>query len=1308
MSHKNFDALADSIVARVKQDISMKDMGYRGTDQINYRENVKEGGGSRTQGGSNSDLSSHYCPLCHKLMLSPEHSPTILVPCGHSVCQSCSDYRSTCPTCRSNIASKTCNIMLQQIIQDYHSNRENVTRQKETSYKPSVYTEQYRDRGQKTKDNRNKVKYREEYENLKTRQDVLRSEVKSIQGHMKSLTSQIEQEDRQINNVAKEEEKVKGQIRSLEEKLQMLQSHKEQYEKDRDDLKRQKEEGRNKLNMAKDTLLTVEIEMEKCRERGISYKGRLQISMMWKLNGQIQDTIDKVIGEVPIMVKSEACNINKLPPAELIDKGEEAEEMGGYFICNGNEKVIRMLILQRRNYPMCMTRPSWKNRGSQYTEYGVSMRCVRPDQTGTTNVLHYLSNGSATLCFSFQKEMFFVPVVFILKSLQNVSDKYIFDQLVRGKEDDSFYKGCVVAMLRQLLPDKLTSQSKVLEYIGKRFQVKMGLPEWYTHKEVALFLLSHMTRKLFAFAKGECAAESADNPMFQEVLLGGHLYLMVLKEKIENWLLSLKVSIIRTARTKALQEYHLGNAELNAALRHTLDMTKSMEYLMATGNLVSKSGLGLMQQTGLTVVADKLNFFRYISHFRCVHRGAFFAEMRTTSVRKLLPEAWGFLCPVHTPDGSPCGLLNHMTALCQASIVKHSTHTSNIHMVNPAVNRQYNVSHLPKLLYSLGVIPLDGQTTGSLKDYYPVLLDGRLLGYLHDDVAQDVEQKLRVMKVKGLKKVPPVAEICLIPKSEFASQYPALCIFTTLARMVRPVHNLRLKKIEWIGTFEQVYMNICITDKEAYPGVTSHKELSEVSMLSTIACLTPFSDHNQSPRNMYQCQMGKQTMGTPLHAYGHRSDNKLYRIQTPQSPVVRPVLYDHYGIDNYPLGTNAIVAVMSYTGYDMEDAMILNKASFQRGFGHGSVYKSEFINLKEKSRERRSSASTLIFSCKPSSPHIKSGKLDMDGLPPVGTFLQAGDPYYSYVNIQTGEEKVEKYKHQEPAYVDNIKILSDDQGTGDLSKVCFVLRVQRNPIIGDKFSSRHGQKGICSMLWPVESMPYSESGMTPDIIFNPHGFPSRMTIGMMIESMAGKSAALHGLCHDATPFSFSEDQPAIDYFGQMLTKAGYNYFGTERMYSGVNGRELEADIFIGVVYYQRLRHMVSDKFQVRTTGPIDQVTHQPIKGRKRGGGIRFGEMERDGLISHGTTFLLQDRLLNCSDSSLAHVCTECGSILSPLLERPPSSVAAVSVETQRKWTCSVCNRSDTIQLIKVPYVFRYLIAELAAMSINVELNVKKV
>ncbi|KAL1230107.1 DNA-directed RNA polymerase I subunit [Trichinella spiralis] len=447
--------------------------------------------------------------------------------------------------------------------------------------------------------------------------------------------------------------------------------------------------------------------------------------------------------------------------------------------------------------------------------------------------------------------------------------------------------------------------------------------------------------------------------------------------------------------------------------------------------------------------------------------------------------------------------------------------------------------------------------------------------------------------------------------------------------------------------------------------------------------MIPFPDHNQSPRNVYQCQMAKQTMGTPVHSLVHRTDNKMYCLRTPQSPLVKTESYDAYAIDNYPLGTNAIVAVISYTGYDMEDAMIINKASVERGFAHACIYKTERINLNDRLYDGRN----VFFRRDPADATL-SAFVDEDGLPQVGKLYSKNDPLVCILDKETGSYMVKRYHSSEDAYVDNIKIIGSANGAELLKHICVTFRVIRNPFVGDKFASRHGQKGINSFLWPAENMPFTESGMVPDIIFNPHGFPSRMTVGMMIESMAGKSAALHGIKHDATPFKFSDEHPAIEYFGQLLTKAGYNYYGNERMYSGIDGRMLEVDIFFGVVYYQRLRHMVSDKFQVRATGAVDLLTKQPVQGRKRGGGIRFGEMERDSLISHGTAFLLHDRLFDNSDKDYACLCTGCGRL--------------ISTNFKNFWNNGTHQAPNAV----FPYVLKYLIAELSSVNVTMHFHLK--
>ncbi|XP_070804245.1 DNA-directed RNA polymerase I subunit RPA2 [Pituophis catenifer annectens] len=1030
-----------------------------------------------------------------------------------------------------------------------------------------------------------------------------------------------------------------------------------------------------------------------CRARRSTYRGKLTADISWSVNGIPKGIIKQTLGNIPIMVKSKFCHLHSLSPKALIQHHEEEEEMGGYFIINGIEKVIRMMIMPRRNFPLAMIKPKWKSRGPGYTQYGVSMHCVKDEHTSVNMTLHYLDSGSVMVNFIYQKELFFIPLGFLLKALVGFSDFQIFQELIKGKEDDTFYKNCVSQMLRLVTEDGCVTQKQVLIFLGQRFRVKLNLPDWYSNERVGEFLFNQcicihlktkaekfyllclMTRKLFTLSKEGCMEDNPDSLMNQEVLTSGQLYLMFLKEKMETWLHSVKLALDKKSQKSNIT---ITSENMIKILGLGIDLTRVLEYLLATGNLRSKSGLGMLQASGLCVIADKLNFFRYLSHFRCVHRGAAFMKMRTTTVRKLLPESWGFLCPVHTPDGEPCGLMNHMTAPCE--IVTQTFHT---------------VSLLP-LLCSLGVTPVDGVPNQPYAECYPVTLDGALVGWIEKDQAPDLVETFRRFKAMQEKKIPGWTEVVLIPMTGKPSLYPGLFIFTTPCRMMRPVQNLALGKEEWIGTMEQVFMNIAVSKDEIQPGLTTHQELFPYSMLSVVACFIPFSDHNQSPRNMYQCQMGKQTMGFPLLTFPYRSDDKLYRLQTPQSPLVRPSIYDYYNMDSYPIGTNAVVAVISYSGYDMEDAMILSKSSWERGFAHGSIYKTERIDLAEKVKQGEDN---LVFGIGHDKP-VQS--LDPDGLPHIGARLQYGDPYYSYVNLNTGESFVTYHKNKETCIVDNIKVCGNDTGTGRFKCVCITFRVPRNPTIGDKFASRHGQKGILSRLWPAEDMPFTESGMVPDILFNPHGFPSRMTIGMLIESMAGKSASLHGLCHDATPFTFSEENSAVEYFGKLLKAAGYNYYGTERMYSGVSGVELEADIFIGLVYYQRLRHMVSDKFQVRTTGARDKVTNQPIGGRNVQGGIRFGEMERDALLAHGTSFLLHDRLFNCSDRSVAHVCVDCGSLLSPLLKAPPTW----STTRARQYVCASCDQSNTIETIAVPYVFRCFVAELAAINVKIKLDVQ--
>jgi DNA-directed RNA polymerase I subunit RPA2 len=587
---------------------------------------------------------------------------------------------------------------------------------------------------------------------------------------------------------------------------------------------------------------------------------------------------------------------------------------------------------------------------------------------------------------------------------------------------------------------------------------------------------------------------------------------------------------------------------------------------------------------------------------------------------------------------------------------------------------------------------------------------------------------LRAAKVASPPRVPATLEVAYVPPVSGAGAFPGIYLFSSPSRLMRPVRQVATGAIEHIGSLEQVFMSVRCPDGGAGGSeglVFTHEETGPMAMLSAIASCTPWSDYNQSPRNMYQCQMGKQTMGLPMHSFCYRPDTKLYRLQTPQRPIALTDAYDRYAIDDYPLGTNAVVAVLAYTGYDMEDAMIVNKGSMERGLAHATLYKTDTVSVSANAaadgevfgkraepasvgRGRRGSAA--------GAPEKKApdAAVDVDGAPRPGSRIEPGSAIASVLNKATGRARLTKVKGADGAVVDRVALMHAPGARGKKeTKMSVTMRFNRNPIIGDKFSSRHGQKGVLSFLWPEEDLPYCErTGVRPDILINPHAFPSRMTIGMLVESMASKAGAMDGRFVDASPFQRARDgeafSPPMEEHGEVLRKHGYAYHGSETMINGATGEAFDVDIYVGLVYYQRLRHMVSDKFQVRSLGPNNPLTQQPIKGRKAGGGIRFGEMERDSLLAHGAAYLLHDRLHACSDRHVADVCSRCGSLLAPACTlRVAGGAQGLEPVTGSgtKVVCRVCNTGACVERVALPFVFKYLASELAAMNIRLGLEI---
>ncbi|KAJ9565718.1 hypothetical protein OSB04_001684 [Centaurea solstitialis] len=1057
-----------------------------------------------------------------------------------------------------------------------------------------------------------------------------------------------------------------------------------------------------------------------CRQAKISYTGKFLVDVCFKYgDGPAGAVIREKInfGQFPIMLKSKLCHLRGADHHKLVACKEEPSEMGGYFILNGLERVVRLLNVPKRNYPTSMVRSAFKNRREGFTDKAVMIRCVREDQSAVTVNLYYLNNGSARVGFRIRGRENLLPIGLVLKALIDTTDHEIFMSLTSVYNDKyEKAKGCVGTqilnerakiILNEVRDLSLFTRIQCLRYIGEYFKPFMDGMENESHSAVAdavlrEFVLVHldnnhdkfnllifMVQKLFSFIDQTSVPDNPDSLQTQEVLLPGHLIIIYVKEKLQEWLLKAK-RLLQDETNNRKKNFEFGSlADVKKALdkNPAKQVGQAVENLLKTGRLATQATLDLKEKAGMTVMAERLNFLRFVSHFRAVHRGSSFAGLRTTSVRKLLPESWGFICPVHTPDGSPCGLLNHMTASCRITSYYDSE----------GIIRDFSKiqKSILSVLIGAGLIPsLPKLVQAGPPEVLHVLLDGRVVGAMPTDRMEKAVSHLRKLKLSATSAIPEDLEVGYVPIS--------------------------------FGDCFLVYMEIACADGgnggrlNEFPA--THEEIHPTGILSVVGNLTPWSDHNQSPRNMYQCQMAKQTMGFSSQGINCRADQKLYHLQTPQTPIVRTATYEKYRIDDSPLGTNAIVAVLAYSGYDMEDAMVLNKSAVDRGFAQGYIYQTESIDFSDD--KIKSDRAERVF--KRNNKRETHSFIDSDGLPYVGQPIKPGEPYYSTYNEVTGRPSDERLKGSEPATIDYVAV--DGKTKKPLKKANIRLRRGRKPIIGDKFSSRHGQKGVCSQLWPDVDMPFSAvTGMRPDLIINPHAFPSRMTIAMLLESIAAKGGSLNGKFVDATPFSSSVKKPdgtsenetdsLVDELGSLLVARGFNHYGVEVLYSGVYGTELTCEIFIGPVYYQRLRHMVSDKFQVRSTGTVDQVTRQPIKGRKKGGGIRFGEMERDSLLAHGAAYLLHDRLHSSSDHHIADVCSICGSILTTtVIQRQKKMITDTKdnkgkglqglppAREPKKVKCVSCQTSKGMETVAMPYVFRYLAAELAAMNIRMTLQ----
>ncbi|KAG0637000.1 hypothetical protein HOY80DRAFT_1052907 [Tuber brumale] len=1086
-------------------------------------------------------------------------------------------------------------------------------------------------------------------------------------------------------------------------------------------------------------------------DNGDPQKDKARVRYEWDIEEEDEGATKVFIGKMPVMLKSQYCILKDFKEEELYSLNECPYDQGGYFVINGSEKV---LIAQERSAANIVQ--VFKKALPSPTPYVAEIRSAveKGSRLISSMQIKLFSKGearggyNATIKSTLPYIKSDIPIVIVFRALGVVSDEDILNHVCYDRNDTQ-----MLEMMKPCIEEAFVIQDRevALDFIGKR-----GSSQGINKEKRIRYARDIMQKELLPHISQEEGSETR-KAFFLGYMVHRMLQCALERREVDDrdhfgkkrldLAGPLLAGLFRTLwrkLTKDVYKYLEKCVETSKDFNLTLavksnTITNGLKYSLATGNW-GEQKKAASSKAGVSQVLNRYTFASTLSHLRRTNT-PIGRDGKIAKPRQLHNTHWGLVCPAETPEGQACGLVKNLSLMSYITIG-----TPGYPLVDFLSSNDMELleEYEPQRSPNATKVFVNGVWVGTHRD--PLMLakvvqDVRRQGVVSHEVSviRDIRDREFKIFTDAGRVCRPLFVIDNDPRSERRGQ---LVLQKEHIEKLEDDHQLDVEDrfgwegllfagaVEYLDAEEEEGVMIVMTPEDldlsrqvqlgyeieqetdqakrvkapinSTTHTWTHCEIHPSMILGICASIIPFPDHNQSPRNTYQSAMGKQAMGVFLTNFSERMDTMANILYYPQKPLATTRSMEFLKFRELPAGQNAIVAILCYSGYNQEDSVIMNQSSIDRGLFRSLFYRSYMDQEKRigmqivEEFEKPTRNNTLKLK------HGTYDKLDDDGLIAPGVRVSGEDiiigktaPIAPDVDEMGQRQKYHTkrdvstpLRSTENGIVDQVMLTTNAEG---LKFVKVRMRTTKIPQIGDKFASRHGQKGTIGITYRQEDMPFTCEGIVPDLIINPHAIPSRMTIAHLIECQLSKVSSLRGFEGDATPFT----DVTVDSVSTLLRQNGYQSRGFEVMYNGYTGRKLVAQVFLGPTYYQRLRHMVDDKIHARARGPVQILTRQPVEGRARDGGLRFGEMERDCMIAHGASAFLKERLFEVSDAFRVHICDICG-LMTPIANLK-----------KNLFECRPCRNKTKISQIHLPYAAKLLFQELASMNIAARMYHKR-